>query len=215
MMSRSGFAVGVVALMTVVMTGLALKREFGSTERNRDIIGRHVDHFESLASVGHRTGAKEPQVTVVIFSDFQCPYCAGFEQRFAQARRDAGLRVAVVYRQFPLQMTHRFALDAARASECASDQDRFQAYHDTLFKWQDSLGRTPWSRIASASGVPDTVKFAGCMKTHVVDARIKADQAAAEQIGVEGTPTFVINGTLYQGSLTEPELVEQLLRAAK
>jgi protein-disulfide isomerase len=106
---------------------------------------------------------------------------------------------------FPLR-GHRFAIPAARVSECAGEQGRFEAMHDQLFEGQDSFGLKPWSEYATAAGVPDLAQFDACIKNSGPVRRIEEGKQLGTQIDVQGTPTLVINGW----KLGHPPTAEEL-----
>jgi protein-disulfide isomerase len=150
-------------------------------------------------------GAGAP-VTVVEFSDFQCPYCRAAQATVKAMREKYGDRVKFVYMDFPLGF-HEHAMDAARAAQCASDQNKFWPYHDALFADQSKLASADLKATAAKLGL-DPKKFATCYDTAAPDARVKADQAQGSALGVTGTPTFFINGREIVGSQPLDKLSE-------
>jgi protein-disulfide isomerase len=104
--------------------------------------------------------------------------------------------VAVIYRHFPL---HDFALPAAKASHCAHLQGKFEEMHDGLYGAANLIGIRPWTTYAVQAGVADTIAFTECLADQDTDALIARDTLAARQLGVSGTPTFLINDLLVRG----------------
>ena len=147
----------------------------------------------AVASAGHPwTGGKDAPVTIVEFSDFQCPYCRAAEPVLKQIRAKYGDKVKLVYMDFPLGM-HPHAMDAAVAGRCAADQDKFWEMHDAMFSDQAKLDAANLKASASKAGL-DAKKFDACFDAKSGAAGIKADQTQGEQLGVSGTPTFFVNG---------------------
>jgi protein-disulfide isomerase len=144
------------------------------------------------------TGGKDATVTVVEFSDFQCPYCRAAEPGVKAVRDKYGDRVKLVYEDFPLGF-HEHAMDAARAARCAGEQDKFWQYHDALFQDQSKLAVADLKAKAAKLGL-DNKKFAACFDKQEPDAAIKADQARGQALGVSGTPTFFVNGRELTGA---------------
>lgn len=144
-------------------------------------------------------GPERAPVTVVVFSDFQCPYCALLTQRLRVLRVKYPQNVAVVYRHFPLA-AHQYSMAAARASECAAAQDRFEAFHDALFASQEAIGRVPWTHFALMAGVRDTTAFNRCTASDSALSVVARDSAAAKRLGVTGTPVLLINQTRLEGA---------------
>lgn len=206
-------AVVVLTACAVVVTGLVVRREFARGDAGPPR-PRAVAEWRTFARDGHMMGPASAPVKVVVFSDFQCPYCAMLAQRLRTLRTEYPAQVVVLYRHFPLA-THPYAIAAARASECAAAQGRFEAFHDALFAAQDSIGVVPFGRFAAMAGVRDTAAFRECtMRTGPVPA-LAHDTVAGRRLDVRGTPTLLINQTLLRGAQpldTLEAYVERALR---
>jgi protein-disulfide isomerase len=159
-----------------------------------------VPEWKQYAEVGHRFGASAPKVTIVEFSDFECPVCRVFTLNALRTVLPSfPNEVAVVYRHWPLAY-HRFSYPAARAAECAAAQGQFEPFHYAAFQGQDSLGLLRFEDLAARAGVPDSTKFAACVNLPGNVAAIDADSAAARAIGGSGTPTILLNGWRLPGA---------------
>lgn len=144
-------------------------------------------------------GPRDAQVTIVVFSDFQCSFCAAMMDRLQVLRSKYPKDVAVVYRHFPLSI-HRQAIPAVRASECAATQGRFETFHNALFARQDSIGLVSWERFAILADVHDLKAFNACnSRTDPIPALVR-DTVAGNSLGVKGTPTLLINEVLMEGA---------------
>jgi predicted DsbA family dithiol-disulfide isomerase len=153
----------------------------------------------NVASSGHpSTGAASAPVTIVEFSDFQCPFCRAAESSLKQVRQKYGDQVKLVYMDFPLGF-HSHAMDAARAGRCAADQDKFWQFHDALFLDQSKLDPESLKRTAAKIGL-DGNEFNSCFASNKHDAGIRKDMAEGDSLGVTGTPTFFINGRQLAGA---------------
>jgi predicted DsbA family dithiol-disulfide isomerase/uncharacterized membrane protein len=156
----------------------------------------------------HRKGPADAPITIVEFSDFQCPFCV----RAAKDLHDlvgTSPEVSLVFRHFPLDATcndnvkrqvHANACIAAYAAECAGMQGRFWEYHDLLFENGQRLGREALVTYAERIGL-DTHAFEQCLDDPATHARVAADVEAAGRAGVNSTPTLFINGRLVEGAL--------------
>ena len=205
-------------LCAVILTGLRVS-EFVAERTNA--VPTHstspivVAGWERYATVGHRLGPIDAPATIVVFADFECPYCAVLAtSALPKLRARYPTQVVVVYRHFPLR-GHRFAYPAARAEECAARQNRFDAYHDQLFARQDSLGLLTFMEIARAAGVPDLGAFAKCDSTSGAVESIELDLRAAKELGAHVTPTVLMGGRMYSGAPSLPildSLVADVLR---
>ncbi len=172
-----------------------------------------IPNWSRYISTGQRMGPAGAPITVLEFGDFECPVCRSFTLGPLRAvRREFPNQVAVVFRNWPLAY-HRFALPAARAAQCAADQGRFEAYHDLLYRKQDSLGLKTFTSYARESGVSDTVQFARCLIAKNSTATIGPDTEAALSIGGTGTPTIVVNGERLSRAPDSAEFVGIIKKA--
>lgn len=162
-------------------------------------------------SVGHLPvlGNKNAKVTVIEFSDFQCPFCGAFfndaEKGIIKDYVNTG-KVKFAYRQFPLTQLHPNAYKAASASECANEQSKFWEYHDILFQNQ-----TAWSSLDSTAAAAkfkeyagtlglDTGSFGSCLDSDKYKTNIDKDVTDGGAAGVTGTPATFINGQIVVGA---------------
>ncbi|HZW90343.1 MAG TPA: thioredoxin domain-containing protein, partial [Myxococcaceae bacterium] len=151
-----------------------------------------------VAAEGPTRGPKDAKVTIVEFSDFECPYCGAAHDTVEQVMNTYAGKVRLVYRQFPLNF-HQHAEKAAEASLCAADQGKFWEYHDVLFKNQKQLEPTELKAHASEVGL-DAQKFGQCLDSGDKKKAVDADQAAGLAAGVGGTPAFFVNGIFLNGA---------------
>jgi protein-disulfide isomerase len=136
-------------------------------------------------------------VTVVVFSDFQCPFCARAVGTLRALEEKYGDRVRFAFKQRPLSF-HGNARTAAAAALAAADQGKFWQFHDALFAHQQELDRASLERRAEELGL-DLARFRTALDAGA-EARIAADEAEAERLGVTGTPTFFVNGRKVVGA---------------
>lgn len=148
-------------------------------------------------------GKPDAKVTVVEFSDFQCPFCGSFFTNTlpqVKANYIATGKIRFVYRDFPLSSIHAEAEKAAEAAECASAQGKFWEYHDILFARQTTLSVTNEKKWAAELNL-DTQKFNQCLDSGASAAEVAKDYADGQTLGVSGTPTFYINGQQVVGAV--------------
>lgn len=138
-------------------------------------------------------GGASSTVTVVEFSDFQCPACRAAEATVNDLLAQYGSSVRFEYHHFPLTSAHRYAFAAAVASECAADQGKFWEYHDRLFREQPNFSRKQLIGYAVDLGL-EAGPFTECLSSDDPAQRVKNDAADASRRAVPGTPTFFING---------------------
>lgn len=192
------FAALVLTACAIITTGLVVRRELFHQQPERSV-PHQVSGWQELGLAGHRMGPAGAPVVIVVFEDFQCPFCALLNVRLAALRTRYPNEVAVVYRHFPLAI-HPYAIAAARASECAARQGRFEEFDDALFSAQDLIGSVPWKYFATRSGVTDTSAFAACANDTTAVLALGRDTTVGKLLGVHATPTMLINGTEIQGT---------------
>jgi protein-disulfide isomerase len=139
-----------------------------------------------------RVGPRPARVEVVVFSDFQCPYCELAARDLRAFQADNADTVALVFKHLPLPQ-HESALAAARAAACADEQGHFWPMHDALFAAQQALDDAPWTGLVDTLSL-DRPAFDACMASPRPDARVDADLADADALGVAATPTVFMNG---------------------
>jgi protein-disulfide isomerase len=143
-------------------------------------------------------GPEDAPVTIIEFSDYECPFCAKVEPTIMQVLEAYGDDVRFVYRDFPLD-SHRDAQKAAEAAECADDQGKFWEYHDLLFANQGNLGVSSLRQFASDLDL-DVDAFNDCLDSDKYEDEVKKDFQDGQAAGVGGTPAFFINGQLVSGA---------------
>lgn len=151
-----------------------------------------------LTNSGWSKGAENPKVTLVEFSDFQCPACKAYEPSIEQAMADFKGKIKLVYKHFPLP-SHKNGMSAAKAAEAAGVQGKFWEMHDLLFQKQEE-----WGLLDAASANDkflsyavslnlDQDKFKADLDNKELEAKIKQQQNEGIELGVNSTPTFYIN----------------------
>jgi protein-disulfide isomerase len=143
-------------------------------------------------------GPKTAKVTIIQFSDFQCPFCSRVEPTMSDLEKDFGKDVRVVWKNNPLPF-HQNAMPAAEAAMAAGEQGKFWEMHDKLFGDQQHLDQATFEKHAQELGL-NLGKFKAAIASHKFQAAIKEDQALAEKFGARGTPSFFINGRPLRGA---------------
>ncbi len=159
--------------------------------------------------IGESPSRGTGKVVVVEFSDFQCPYCAKAHDALKAFLEQRGKEVTFVYKNFPLTQIHPQALPAARAAWAAGRQGQFWAYHDALFANQARLGEPLYGEIASNLKL-NLARFDQDRKGPASLQAIQKDLAQAEGLGLQGTPTVVMDGQFLAGAVTAEVLEQQL-----
>ncbi|WP_075070920.1 DsbA family protein [Levilinea saccharolytica] len=162
-------------------------------------------------------GPADAPIILIAFSDYECPYCRHWEQNvWPQLEEAYPGKIRLVYRDFPLLGIHPNAAPAAEAANCAGDQGQYWEYHDRLFA-QESLETATFNTLAAELGL-DTGKFQSCLDTQKFRAEVAADFRDGITLGIEGTPTFFVNGIRIVGNQplrSFQELIDPMLMQAE
>ena len=158
-------------------------------------------------------GPASAPVRVVIFTDFECPYCRQSEMTLKTLREKYGERLALYYLNYPLP-THENAMPAAHAAAAAAAQGKYMAYHDVLFSHQQDLAHPDFGAWATAAGL-DRAAFEKYLQSDAPTRRVEADIREGVAAGVSGTPTFLVNGRLVVENDTLSQIVDEEMAAAR
>ena len=161
-----------------------------------------------LTDRDHAQGAADAPVTLIEYGDYECPHCGRAYPIITDVQRRLGDRLRFVFRNFPLSEAHPHAEHAAEAAEAAASQGQYWAMHGALFEHQRALGDTHLVQYAAALGL-DPAQFEQELASHVHARHVRADFLGGIRSGVNGTPTFFINGVRHDDDWD----AETLLRA--
>jgi protein-disulfide isomerase len=153
----------------------------------------------NVEATGPSRGPADAIVTMVEFSDYQCPFCKRAEPVVNQLMQKYPTQLRLVYRNMPLDALHPRARAAAIAAVCADAQGKFWEYHDKLFGNQQALADSDLEKYAADVGI-DAGQFKTCRADPATEARVNNDAEAARAAGLNGTPAFFVNGILVSGA---------------
>lgn len=175
---------------------------------------RHIHLAVPVSERDHSQGPATAAVTLVLYGDYECPYTRQSTRVVQALKQELGDQLRFVYRNFPLTEIHPHALHAALAAEAAAAQSKFWQMHDYIFHHQHMLADADLAQFAEAVGL-DLQQYASDMREQRGLARIEQDVESGERSGVQGTPTFFINGVLYRGSWEHDALLAALEAARR
>ena len=160
----------------------------------------------------HTSGPENAPLTLVEYGDFQCPHCRNAFPIVKQVQQQLGARLRFVFRNFPLSQIHPEAEHAAEAAEAAGAQGAFWQMHDRLFERQFALDDDSLVEYAQELGL-DADRLRGELDAGTYRAKVRDDFMSGVKSGVNGTPTFFINGVRYDGSYDLGSLLEAISAA--
>jgi protein-disulfide isomerase len=161
----------------------------------------------------HILGPNDAPVTLVEYGDYECPYCGMAYPIVEAVRERMGDDLRFVYRHFPLTQIHPHAQHAAEMAEAAGERGRFWEMHDTLFRNQHALEDEDLILYAARLGIPPEWAV-NALRTHAFAPRVREHFMSGVRSGVNGTPTFFINGVRHDGGWDERSLLAALQNAA-
>jgi protein-disulfide isomerase len=157
----------------------------------------------------HVQGSPNAAVTLVEYGDYQCPFCGAAHGSVKEVQRVIGDDLLFAFRHFPLTQIHPLALPAAEAAEAAGAQGKFWEMHDMLFENQQHLEPPYLLQSASALGL-DLERFASDLQSGRFEPKIREDFLSGVRSGVNGTPTFFVNGVRHNGGYDPASLIEAI-----
>ncbi|MDQ2889018.1 MAG: DsbA family protein [Gemmatimonadota bacterium] len=160
--------------------------------------------------IGH--GDPAAPVTVVMFSDYQCPFCSAAFADLEKLAVERPQLLRIIYRNYPLTV-HTHAMAAALSAVCANNQHIFLRYSQLLFSHQNTIGQRSWASFASEAGANNLPVFEACLTDPRTAAIVAADTLAGTRIGIKGTPTILVNDLMVDGYPGKGEL-DGYIRAA-
>jgi protein-disulfide isomerase len=164
-----------------------------------------------LSVPGNAVGATNSDQVAVLFSDFECPFCKKYSlaiDSLLRERPDA----RIVERHYPIVSLHPAAFGAALAAECAAHLGKYLDMRRVLYREAALVEGQEWGRLAALASISDTTELAQCVNSRQYAADVEADLAAAQKIGVPGTPTLVVGDSIYAPAPSGVELARLLFR---
>jgi protein-disulfide isomerase len=167
--------------------------------------------WDTLKEAGHEIGSSAGLVRIVVYSDYQCSFCATAHTTLRAVHNEFRPNLSVRYRHLPLRRLHPYAEKASLAAECAGEQGRFLEFTDVLYGLQEEIGKRPWVTFAIKAGVRDSASFAACVNDERYKPRVLADEASASALQLTATPTIILEGKQLIG-LMSPEELSRLVK---
>ncbi len=184
--------------------------KFSATSHKRIALNNVENYHEFIRPHNPTIGDPEAPITIIMFIDFECPYCQGQFETFNSIIKNYEPALYIVFKHLPLNSLHPRALDAAKASTCAAEQNKFWEYHDQLFV-QKNLEQNNLYTIAQQINL-NTTLFNTCFSKGTHDKKIEEDLEDAVTLNLRGTPTYIINGDIIEGGIPHDTWNEIILK---
>jgi protein-disulfide isomerase len=199
-------------ILVEVLQKYAIEQQAKEKKVQAEAIAKVRKNTKAMIGDSPVTGSSSRQIVMVAFSDFQCPYCANADKNVKQFMAKHKDKVTLVYKYFPLTQIHPEALPAARAAWAANKQGKFWDYHDALYTNQAKLGEAFYVETATKLKL-DLTKFNADRK--LADDFIVQDFKLGRKLGVDGTPTFIMNGEVVTGAASSADLEKAFAQVSK
>lgn len=204
----------------VALTGVVIGREFGAVGGANGGVAlsdptspKARDDWEQFTEEGISLGYDGAPVTIIEFADFKCGFCGELAPILKEIRGEYGATIRFIYRHYAGASGHPEAVAAAKASECAARFNVFEQFHDELYERPELKGEDEYGDLFQEVGGEDVGGFLACTRSTWVEDRLAADLAAAATLGIEGTPTLMINGEMVVGLVPKDTIVSMVSRA--
>lgn len=168
----------------------------------------------SIINNEHFQGPENAPIELIEYGDYQCPYCKKAYNIVKQAQKELGKDLKFIFRNFPLTELHPYAMHAAIAAEVAGSQGKFWEMHDILFENQEFLEDSYLIQYAKIINL-DVTTFEQDFSKDEYYEKVKKDFQSGVDLGVQGTPTFFVNGQKYEGNWSSMEFIEDLKSLVK
>jgi hypothetical protein len=206
-------------LSSIAIATVVVYRNFAPAREVRIADAASVQLSDSLwtaliATAHLEAGSPAARVTIVELTDLECPACRGFQAAVEAVAQEWPRDVRILYVPHPLSY-HRFAMAAANAAECASRAGALTPWIQTVFTKQDSLGLKSWGNYAAEAGITDTAGIAECARSSKPHEAVQRGLALGTAIGLNGTPTIVLNGQRLGGVPSADELKDMVREALR
>jgi len=201
-------------VLTWVAVGAWAFHVFRPTPQPEVIASRPVTNWTRYTNGAESLGDEHAPTIMVIFSDYQCPFCRALNEELEGLQRANAHQFRIIVRNDPLSI-HPYSYGAAIAAVCAGMQSRFAVYHNHLFAQQDSIGLKSWVAFARDVNIPDLEHFSRCLTSDTAAAVVARDTVAATELDLQGTPAILLNGKLLQGAVESDTLAAYIERALR
>ncbi|WP_291163814.1 DsbA family protein [Gemmatimonas sp. UBA7669] len=203
------WATGLLVVLGLILGAQRLRALLSPTATTRTL-NSSAPNWHEYTEDSFSVGPENAPVTLVEFSDYACTYCKQMAPILRQARDEMGSKLRFVYRSALLRPESRAA---AIATVCADRAGIAVAVHDALFESGGAMPSEGAVGLAAKLGVTDTLQFRQCLSSTWAESAVSKDSSATQRLGVRGTPTFLINGKLVEGSMSISDL-KKLIRSS-
>jgi protein-disulfide isomerase len=207
----------IIQFLATEHNNTATRKFYDNLRAKHDVVAQLAPYRVVVAATGPTKGRADAPITIVEFADFQCPYCRQAEATIRSVVASHSDAVRLVFRNLPLATVHPNAMTAAVAGVCADRQGKFWPMHDAMFEDQNALGEEGLKATAKRIGL-DADAFSACLADPHSKAAVESDSRTADELNLNGTPYFFINGRPVFGNVPadqiESLITDELQRAS-
>jgi len=208
----NNFLTVILVICALIVTILVVRRELFLRQNNLSYQIVKISNWEILLSGGQIVGNRSAAVYIVEFFDYECPYCKEMEMVLKKLINKYKGKVSLIRYNFPLP-GHKYSYDAAVASLCASNQGKYESFHEILIREKTFDGR--WDSLAVLAEIQDILSFRKCLLDKDARNRIQNEINIAKRFNIQSVPTIVINGYMIQGMISEEQLDKLIQKLMK
>lgn len=201
----------VLTVCAVLVTGVVVRRELVPSQVRGGPRAPvyEKDWREHLVGI-QWLGTPDAVDTILVYSDFQCPFCRQFFDAVDELARMEGASLAILHRNFPISTIHPHARAAAIAGHCASLEGRWREFHTLVFDHQERIPELRWHDVGRQIRVPDSLRYRACLNEPETHRVLAADSVSAVSLGIPGTPLVFVNGWRTDGTPTLAQIRDLL-----
>lgn len=208
---------GILVFCAILISVMVIRQQFFQKRVEPELVTRTIPEWKELDLKGYHIGSVDAPIQIIEFFDYECPYCLEVNLTLHRMAEKYVNQISVVYEHFPLEI-HEHAFEAAVAAECGRLGNRFEEYHSQLFSNQKKLDSISYDSLAVRTGIENLENFKKCFRDRESSSIVQSGVKLGNQLEIGGVPTFLINGKVVPGVLSEKQfdsIIEKILQEKK
>lgn len=206
-LSISDLLSAILVVCALVITAMVVRQQLFSIPQKPELDIKKIKNWQKFDFKGPKSGAENAPIRIVEFYDYQCPYCKKVQPALQKLLEEYPKQISLTHHHLPLPI-HKEAIPAAIAAECARNQGMFKPMHKLIFNHQKQLAQLSYDSLAKEAGIDDIETFKACLNKQQIKDRVIKSLEQSEELGIDATPSFLIDGQLVSGALPYDRLEE-------